>query len=233
MVKNYYSNSWELYKTHSESFEDDFDYYLEQCKGHKTLELFAGYGRLTNYLLSHGIDIDSVELEPNFAKFINLPLQKNHICDVLDFRSLIKFDRIIAGYNSFCLLTKETDIFKFFQNIEVWLNTDGIVSLSYYHHDFWETGTKEKINFEYQGKKIELLEKYDLSKREEKKGIWIDEYYIDNGVMKFEYPTTLYETVDCLTQYLKGTKLEVFDVIENYRKPNISPGWIEFLLRKK
>ena len=232
-MTNYYSNSWELYKLHSASFNEDFKYYLEFSKGYKTLELFAGYGRLTNFLFDHGIDIESVELEPNFAKFITIPENINHVCNVLNFNPKQKFQRIIAAYNSFCLLTNDSDISLFFHKLDSWLTKDGLVSLSYYHPDAWEAlnGVSTKLD---SFNNVTHFSKCDLSKRKEKIGIWIDEYHYDSKQDIYSYPVRIYETRDCLKPFLKGTDLVLKNIIQNYDCPDISdPGWIEFVLEKK
>ncbi len=102
---NLYAESWRLYKAHSEKCDEDFVYYLDFCKGFKSLELFAGYGRVTNFLVEHDIDIETVELEAEFAKFIKVNKDKNHITNVLTFNANKPFQRIFAAYNSLCLLT--------------------------------------------------------------------------------------------------------------------------------
>ena len=106
-MKNYYTESWSFYKSHYQSVDIDNEYYLNFCNGYKTLDIFAGFGRITNYLKDHGVDVEAVELEPNFSQFIKLPKNKNHIFNILDFNHEIKFERIIAPFNSFCLLSGE------------------------------------------------------------------------------------------------------------------------------
>ena len=91
-----YKDSWELYKYHGEQFNDDIDYYKDFCLGFDTLELFAGYGRLTNPLSAMGIAIETVELSRRFSEFIQLPPHKVHVMDVLDFQPSRQFDRVIA-----------------------------------------------------------------------------------------------------------------------------------------
>jgi cyclopropane fatty-acyl-phospholipid synthase-like methyltransferase len=119
------TKSWQFYKAQSEDFVDDQEYYYDFCINKNTLDLFAGYGRLTNFLAAKNIDIEIVEIENEFAKFINIDDSKKHIQDVLMFTSTSQFDRIIAGWNSFCLFTKEEDIKKFFTQIDSLLVPDG------------------------------------------------------------------------------------------------------------
>ena len=59
-MQNLYEESWRLYKHHTESFLDDLNYYRSFCQGHKSLEMFAGFGRLANRLASVGIDIETI-----------------------------------------------------------------------------------------------------------------------------------------------------------------------------
>lgn len=232
-MNNYYAESWEIYKHHSEGFDLDFDYYLNFCKGYTTLELFAGYGRLANPLHKAGVDIETVEMEPNFTKYIQLPLYKNHICNVLKFKSEHKFERIIAGYNSFCLLTEDVDIELFFTKLDSLLEESGKVSLSYYHQNAWEAEPDYKQSFNYKGHEVVYLPSCDLSEEQRNKGLWIDRYKSNEFDISFKYPTRLYEDEKSLIPYLKNTKLEVTDVIHGYNKKPPSLGWIEFVLQKK
>lgn len=232
-MTNYYDKSWELYKAHSASFNEDFKYYLEFSNGFKTLELFAGYGRLTNFLFDNGVDVETVELEPNFAKYIAIPESKNHICNVLNFNSKQKFERIIAAYNSFCLLTNDSEIALFFRKLDSWLTKEGLVSLSYYHPDAWEAlnGVSTKLDTL---NNVTHISKCDLSKRNDKIGIWIDEYHFNSKKEIYSYPVRIYETNDCLAPFLKGTGLKIKRIIHNYDCSDISdPGWIEFVLEKQ
>lgn len=233
-MTNYYSKSWEFYRLHSENFKDDFDYYLNFTKGHQTLELFAGYGRLTNFLVANHVDMETVELEPNFAKFISIPAHKNHVCNVLDFKPTHHFERIIAGYNSFCLLRQEDDIKLFFSNLNQWLVKGGMASLSYYHPDVWTAQDGMVDQFKYEDSIITHTTRIDLSKRKDKEGIWCDEYAYDNEKMIYKYHTRIYENSDCLLPYLKDTNLKLKEVIIDYNNKNISdPGWVEFVLIKE
>ncbi|MEO8400519.1 MAG: hypothetical protein ABI597_01825 [Gammaproteobacteria bacterium] len=232
-MSNHYVSSWKLYKSQHQDINFDFDYYLDLCKGSRTLELFAGFGRLTNYLIMQKVDIETVELEPNFAKYIQLPQEKNHICNVLDFNPIGKFNRIIAAYNSFCLFTKTDETFLFFKKIDSWLEKDGIVSLSYFHPDYWERYAGEKDHFDHEGDIIEHHSECDLTKRNNELGIWIDIYIHADKELRYEYPTRIYESTESLASFLKGTSLKIIDVLYDYDKPNPQyPGWIEFVLKK-
>ena len=228
-MKNHYTESWLLYKLHSESFVDDHQYYLDFTRNYSTIELFSGYGRLTNFLLTNGIDIESVELEKNFAKFISLPDEKNHIENVLSFKPKKKFERVIAGYNSFCLLTREEDIHTFFSNLSCWLVPGGLASLSYYHPDFWLKHSGAESHFEHDGQLITHLSWPDLSDRQNKHGMWTDEYIQAGRSVVFNYPTKIYETSDCIIPYLKGTDLQLKNTVIDYNMNNISDkGWVCF-----
>jgi hypothetical protein len=102
--------------------------------------LFAGYGRLTNYLAAQKVDLEAVELEPEFAKFINLEKSKIHVKDVLTLSSS-HYERIIAGYNSFVLFTQETDIKQFFSVLDSLLAPGGYASLNYFDTNNWSEPT--------------------------------------------------------------------------------------------
>ena len=170
-----YKRSWQIYKEHSDFFKDDLDYYLNFCKGYNSLDLFAGYGRLTNYLKNKGVEIEAVELSPELANFIELEPEKKHIKNVLDISFNKKFERIIAGYNSFCLLNNDNDILKFFQNLYNSISDDGKISLNYYHTDHWA----EAVSYTFEdknGNKINYEPFWDLSEIEQRKGKWIDKY---------------------------------------------------------
>jgi len=228
-MNNYYEKSWELYKAQTEDFVGDFDYYLNFCKKYKTLDIFAGYGRLTNYLYKNNIDVEAVELEPNFAKYINLPLNKKHICDFLTFSSPFLFERIVAGFNSFCLLRETEEIKIFFKKISSLLTSDGKASLSYYHHDFWEQDSA--YSFYCNGEKIYYEPDSDLSGLDNGIGIWIDRYKKDNMNLEFRYPTKIYDGLEQLESYIQESGLFIDSIIKNYgaSEPN---GWIEFVLGK-
>jgi hypothetical protein len=232
-MNNHYTESWLLYKLHSESFVDDQQYYLDFTRNYSTLELFSGYGRLTNYLFKNGVDIESIELEKNFTNFISLPDEKNHIGNVLNFNPEKKFERVIAGYNSFCLLTREEDIHNFFINLSGWLAPGGMASLSYYHPDFWLKHSGFESHFEHDGQLITHVSRPDLSNRHKKHGIWVDEYIQNGRTVSFSYPTTIYETSDCIIPYLNGTDLRLVNTVIDYNMADISDnGWVEFVFER-
>lgn len=224
----------EIASLYSKTFDLDLDYYLHFCKEHTTLDIFAGYGRVTNYLIYHQVDIESVELVPELANLIQLPKEKNHICNVLDFHSERQFERVIAGYNSFCLLREECDIKHFFENLNSWLVTGGMASLSYYHPDYWYVGIDDIIQLEHEGKKIEYGASFDLSKRNEHLGIWIDKYKRDEQLFEIKYPVRVYDTPQSIEPFLLNTSLKIVDVVKNYNKEKFEyPGWIDIVLVKE
>lgn len=232
-MKTHYSDSWGLYKAHSEIFKVDLNYYLNFCKGFRALDLFAGYGRLTNRLIEEGIDVESVELESTFSEFINLPKEKKHVCSVLEFTTIKPFERVIAGYNSFCLLKKEEEIRAFFSRLHSWLTNDGLASISYYHTDFWSY--VKGYSFEHNGNVIKYQPYYDLSEIDKGRGVWVDEYYEENGVKhRYEYPVRVYQRTEDLQPFIKDAGLKLVEVIYDYNEPNLpEPGWIEFVLKKE
>lgn len=226
---NLYKESWSLYKAQTEKFTTDFKYYLNFCKNYKTLDIFAGYGRLTNFLYTNNIDVEAVELEPNFAKCISVPLHRVHVCDFLAFSSPHLFERIIAGFNSFCLVTQDNEIKSFFKKISSLLTANGKASLSYYHHDFWQQDSS--YDFYHDGKKIHYVPDSDLSDAKNGIGVWIDRYKQGNEVLEFRYPTRIYDNLDQLNGYISDAGLILENVIKNYGE-NQSNGWIEFILVK-
>lgn len=233
-----YEKSWQFYKAQSENFSDDQEYYYNFCKNHKTLELFAGYGRLTNFLSARKIDIEAVELEKEFAKFINIEASKIHVQDVLTFSPITKFERIIAGWNSFCLLISDDDIKRFFTQIESFLVPGGCASLNYFDTSYWKDAPAGELCIN--GIKITYVPSYDLSTAEKGHGLWIDEYEFINfnklEKRRFEYPVRVYKDADALSCFYKHTSLELIDIVENFglSKEKISePGWIDYVFKKK
>jgi SAM-dependent methyltransferase len=226
---NHYENSWAIYKAHSESFLDDLEYYLKFSLGHKTLVTFAGYGRVVNYLASRGVDLSANELSQDFKKFINLPSEKIHIGNVLDFSSHVKFDRIFAAYNSFCLLLNDVDVKKLFSVFENSLSPGGQVSLSYYHPDSWHLSAP--YSFEHDGRMVKYTPSFDLSDRKNQRGIWKDMYEVDGKQFEHEYRVRIYENDSELEKMFSHTKFKIIDVIHDYNNPKIvEPGWIEYVL---
>ncbi len=230
-MESYYSESWFLYKAHTQSFTDDYDYYYEFCKGYDTLELFAGYGRLTNFLIDKKINIESIEIESNFSSFIHLPEEKNHTCDILKFFPNKKYERIIAAYNSFCLFTTEDKVELFFKKIDSFLARGGIASLSYYPVSAWKKNKEEII---IDGRKYLYQSDFNLDLLHKNIAIWIDQYFNQKVNLKFEYPTRIYKNEYDIYQFLQNTNLELIDIVENYKNENIQDkGWIEYVLQAK
>ena len=231
IILNLYESSWELYKEHSSIFVDDLPYYLELTRGHSTLEMFAGYGRIANFLNKQGVDVETVELSPEFSDCIELPQQKRHVADVTKFRLGRQFARIIAGYNSICLLTEAAAQIAFFSNVAAMLETGGLVSLSYYHPDAWAGATGH--DFTFKGEVIRYVPTYELGKRAEKQGTWVDTYRFSDQELTFKYPVRIFETAADFAPFLLDTGLRLIDKIMNYNNPNISdPGWQEYLFEK-
>ncbi len=197
---------------------------LISAKEKKTLELFAGYGRLSNFLVNKGINVHTVELSREFSDLIELPDYKKHVGDVTTTILKEKFERIIAGYNSFCLLKENNQIKSFFRNIKNMLANDGLVSLSYYHPDFWPNA--ESFTFLFNNKEVKYFPEYNLSKRSDKIGIWRDRYVIENETEIHEYPVRIFENRNDLEPFVKKADLRIVGIIENYNNPKISePGW--------
>ena len=159
-----YKESWLLYKSLTEDVNFDIDYYQSLIKG-RTLELFAGFGRVVNRL-ENKENIIAVELEEQFIPYIQLPSDKIYCGNVLDISSnkFGKFDTIFAAYNSFCLLTEHKDIDLFFAMLASVLSDNGKISLSYSDHTKWEVeeGFIELDNKNYKYKQVK--QNYCLNK---------------------------------------------------------------------
>jgi hypothetical protein len=225
---NLYEKSWSIYKAHSESFQDDFDYYFNFTKGHRSLETFAGYGRVGNFLSSKGIDLSINELSPDFTKYLKIPNGKIHIGNVLDFHSDIKFERIFAAYNSFCLIREDSDVRKLFSVFENNLTPQGQLSLSYYHPNSWDLAVP--YTFEHEGQSVSYTPSFDLSGRNDQVGIWKDLYKVGEDEFEHKYQVRIYETANDIEKMLTQTKLKLVKEVLNYNNPNIlEPGWIEFV----
>lgn len=233
-MKNIAVDTEALYRALTESTTDDIDYYSSFVKDQTALELFAGFGRVSNHLASIGTDLETVELLRQYSEHINLTSSKVHTCDVLDFNPGKTYNRIFAAYNSFCLFTEDKDIQQFFRNLDMWLTSDGIISLSYYHPEFWHE--VKPCDFIYKGTVVSYIPHYDLSNRSNKKGIWTDEYIINSKSYFKEYYIQIYESERDLAPYLDGTNLQVIDVVANFNTPREELqefGWIDFILAKK
>ena len=226
---NHYTKSWSIYKAHSESFLDDLDYYLEFTRGYKSLVTFAGYGRVANFLSENGVDISANELSLDFKKFIKLPDEKIQIGNVLNYSSSVKFDRIFAAYNSFCLLLDDGDVRQMISVFEKHLSLKGQISLSYYHPDFWHLSAP--YSFEHEGRVVDYIPTYDLEQRNNQRGIWKDKYQVDGEEFEHEYKVRIYENASDLEKMISHTKLKIVNQIRDYNNPKIvEPGWIEYIL---
>ena len=228
-----YQNSWKLYKAESEGFDDDLNYYLDFCKSGDgpCLELFAGYGRVSNKLVDCGLDLETVELNYKFSSFINLPSGKNHTVNVLDFEPQKKFGRIFAAYNSFCLLTSDQEINNFFCSLYEWLEPSGVVSLSYYHHSMWAFAEERELCID--GEYIKYIPSFDLSNAHLKRGIWVDTYVQGQKQQSYKYPTRIYEAED-VNYFSEKSNLKLINVVESFGRSSkeVEPGWIDYVLQK-
>lgn len=230
-MKNHYSDSWSLYKAQSGAFKEDFEYYLKLCLGRKTLEIFAGYGRLSNYLISNGVDLETVELEPKFARYINLPAERNHIGDVLAFESKFRYERIIGAYNSFCLLLSNEEIEAFFRTMSALLEPGGLLSLSYYPLDSWVDQPETSI--ECDGVVYKYQPRFDLTRIQENIAIWVDEFTNKSDTHVFRYPTRIYRDDKALTIFAEKSGLRFSETIVNYNKNIENDKWIEYVFFKE
>ena len=231
-MNNYYENSWKFYKASSSVFTGDLDYYKNFVGNKPALELFAGYGRITNYLLENGAsDIYTVELEKDFSKDIKLPDSHKFIGDILTYQTSQKYARIFAGYDSFPLLAEEKQIYRFFNLLDNWLAPQGLISLSYYHPDHWAhpayTITVDNKEWAYNGS-------FNLEDRPNKKGVWIDNYAdSQDHQFSFEYPVRIYEDENDLIPFLKNTNLSLKDIVFDYNNKDCEEGgWVEYILTK-
>jgi hypothetical protein len=231
-LRKLYDESWALYKAQTESFVDDIGYYSQFVNNHHALELFAGYGRVANPLVKMGRSLETVEIQPAFAQFINLPPSRNHVCDVLEFHPAQKFTRIFAAYNSFCLFIEPAAITRFFHLLDQWLQPGGKISLSYYHPDHWPDAAA--FEFDFGGEIVKYTPDFDLSKRKsEKIGTWIDQFIIKGKQIRHQYITKVYESAADLEPYLKFTNLNIVEIINNFNMDYISePGWTDYILEK-
>ncbi|ABC30319.1 hypothetical protein HCH_03577 [Hahella chejuensis KCTC 2396] len=231
---------YQLYQAHSCEFSDDLNYYLDFCRGHATLELFAGFGRVSNFLVKQGVSLETVEILPCYSDQISLPDASKHVGDVLTFSSDKRFGRIFAAYNSFCLLTSDVDLRNFFTMIDRQLQPGGKASLSYFHPDYWD----QAIDYEFtlNGKSVRATPAFDLSRREQKQGVWTDLYYLNDtgdkpalekNVVECSYPVRIVEDATDLLPFLHGLELEFVETVESFgRERVVEPGWVDFVFVK-
>jgi SAM-dependent methyltransferase len=191
--------------------------------------MFAGFGRLANRLASVGIDIETIELSPDFSSLIQIPQTKRHVGDVTNLVLPRKFERIFAAYNSFCLLTEDQQLQSLFKNIESMLAVGGLVSLSYYHPDFW--GDSVALDLVIDGTKVRYEPSFDLSERKLKKAIWRDKYTFGNEVVLHEYPVRIFDRDEDLIPFLKANNLRIVDKVVDFNTANVSePGWVDYVI---
>ena len=228
-MRNLYEESWRLYKHHTESFLDDLGYYRGFCKGYKSLEMFAGFGRLANRLCEEGVDLETIELSAEFSSLIRLPQEKKHIGDVTQVVLPRRFERIFAAYNSFCLLTEDRQLHAFFRNIAAMLADDGLVSLSYYHPDFW--GDAVALDLMIDGTKVKYEPSFDLSDRKARRAVWQDKYTFGDQVVHHEYPVRVFESDEDLLPFLEASNLRLIDKVLDFNSANVSePGWVDYII---
>lgn len=224
-------NGFALYKANTQDFLEDISYYYDFCNGFKSLDLFAGYGRITNELIKKGVDIEAVELEEEFIQYIDLPDEKKYRCNVLEFTPKKQYDRIFAGFNSFCLINQEEDIYSFFKMLASICSYNGLISLSYYPRNNWDDPSE--FEFELNKKKIRYSSDYKISTVDTSQAVWIDHYMIDGDIYNYKFPIKIYKETDDLLKYTKKSGLRLEKIIKNYNQSNISiPGWVEYVFKK-
>jgi len=170
----------ELCIEHTRSLTDDVDFYSKLCEGKKSLELFAGYGRITNRLVDQNIDVEAIDINPSYAAKIHLPTEKCHVCDVREFASNQRFEAIFAAYNSFTLLTSDKEIHAFFKNMADLMKKDGILCLNNYHHSAWDKAVAYSFTRD-DGSTVRYWYDFDLSLRDKSLGFWRDHYTLESG----------------------------------------------------
>ncbi|WGL61174.1 hypothetical protein QEJ31_06135 [Pigmentibacter sp. JX0631] len=224
-----YEFSWELYKAQTEDFSEDLQFYQNFSKDCVTLDIFSGYGRICNFLSKNNLFISAVEKNKNFASHIALPKDNIYITDILEFQTKKKFERIIAGYNSFCLLTEDNDIFKFFSILKSLLSSNGKISLNYFHPEFW----KDSINqeFFFNGMTINYISDYNLNLDRKDMALWIDNYIVGNKKYTYDYKVKVYKDINEINKYLKKFGLKILDVVHNFNNSNTSElGWQDYII---
>lgn len=224
-MKNSYADNWKFYQALTNKIDFDIKYYQDFVATGRSLELFAGFGRVSNHLADK-LDY-AVELEPGFLESMTLPKEKKICADVLtlDPKKIGQFDRIFAAYNSFCLFTEEKDIAKFFQILAALLKPDGKISLSYSQYQTWEKYEKDDWTITVDGKEYIVHADFELN---HPNGKWIDIYKNDKASYRFEYPVHLYDDKAAVDAYANRYGLFVEKVVEH--KNAHEPGWVDFVL---
>lgn len=229
---NLYSDSWKIYREHSQVFTDDLEYYANFVQGHRSLELFAGYGRVTNYLVKQNIPIDAMDLSPELVDFIDLPEGKKRVGDVLTFKVDAPYERVFAAYNSFCLLVSDSEVERFFSNLSSMLSPRGRASLNYYDTNYWPDAVA--YSFDFEGKEIEYFPDYDLSAKDAGRGRWTDRYKGDGIDFQHDYDVRVYNSSKDLLPFLEHTDLVLVEEVQNFRCSQVmEPGWVDFILEKR
>lgn len=224
-----YEYSWELYKAQTENFNDDLHFYQEFSGNRTTLDIFSGYGRICNFLSKKNPFINAVEKNKNFASHIIIPKECIYITDILKFKTEKKYERIIAGYNSFCLITEENDIFMLFSILKSLLSINGKISLNYFHPNFWDDSIRQEFSFK--GKLVSYIPEYNFDNKNKDTALWIDNYIIGNKKQKFEYKVKIYKDIDSINKYLRKFNLKIHEVVHNFNNSNSSElGWQDFII---
>ena len=224
---------------HKAAFGDvifDIDYYHHLCQGKKVLELCAGFGRVCNRLHESNIDITAIELDKSNFSHIKLPAHKKINKNIFDCSNLpLKYNVIIAPFNSFPIFNNEKDIHNFFSLLSKLLKNDGLISLSYYHPEGWRIIPEDEIKISMDGTEYTYTSDYDLSLRRSKKGMWHDIFkFKDTGelISSIKYNLRIYEDINDLNIICNKYNLKCIDVISNfYDKSSYEPGWKEFIIK--
>ena len=223
-----YENSWKLYKAATESLDFDYLYYLDLCKHYKTIDLCAGFGRVSNFLHDKGVDVTAIDLEENFIPYLKLPREKIWHKDILELDGAIKFERVIAPYNSFCLFTGES-IEKFFKMLSEILSNNGLASISYYHQKHWYHMDEGEWNFTLDDE--EFTYTFDFSK-DKSNSYWLDRFKsLKSGeIIDHKYPVAIYDDFSELDTFCNKYGLVITEIVKhNY---TLEPGWYDFIIRK-
>jgi cyclopropane fatty-acyl-phospholipid synthase-like methyltransferase len=184
-------------------------------------------------LYKNGVDLEAVDLSQDLLNFVKLPKERVHTADVLEFKPDKSYDRIIAGFNSFCLFTEAEDIQRFFNKLASLLNKNGKASLSYYHTDFWSEA--KPYSFTLDGETIQFIPDFDLTNKNRGFATWIDRFQGESFSASYEYPLKTYDNPANLEPYLQKSGLKLIDKIWEFNKKReevFEPGWIDYVIAK-
>ena len=222
----------ELYKGHTKALSHDVDFYSQFIGNHRALELFAGYGRVSNKLISKGHQLETVEILPKYAQCIDLPPGVNHVCNVLDFSTDEPFERIFVAADSFTLLTLDHEIQIFFNMLSESLTNGGQVALNIYHPDFWHTAID--YVFEIDGIPVKYSSDFDDSKRHtDKISVWFDMYEYDGKKDFIRYDIRVYEDESDFLPFIEKAGLRLVEKVDNFNRKDIfEPGWQDYIFEK-